>query len=156
MRGLAGFAVVFVVGCVPRPSEPPDDPWVGPPVVTNPPHPGCESDASCSSGQVCARTGACLAPDQVRAIHVSWTVSGMPASSTSCASAPDLQIELDSTSGSAHLAYLPLPCVEGRFSVDKAPISIDKVSLGRAYGGSGWQNAKIDPVTGEASLDLPY
>ena len=36
------------------------------------------------------------------------------------------------------------------------PISIDKVSLGRAYGGSGWQSAKIDPVTGEASLDLPY
>jgi hypothetical protein len=156
MRGLAGFAVVFVVGCVARSAEPPGEPWEGPPMITPPPSSGCHSDAACGTGQVCARTGACMSPDQVRTIHASWTVRSMPANAITCTSSPDLQIEFDSTTGtSARLAYVPVPCAEGKFSVDKAPIAIDHVSLGRSYGGN-WQTAKIDAVTGEASLDLPY
>jgi hypothetical protein len=153
MRGLAVLAVGFVVGCVTRGGEPPDEP----PIIIGNPQPGggCHDDSTCK-GLVCARTGVCLSADQIRAVHVSWTVSGMPASQTSCASAPDLEIELDSPSGSGgRLAFVPVPCIEGKFSVDKAPISIDHVSLGRSYGG-GWQTAKIDAITGEASLDLPY
>lgn len=153
MRGL-GFAVVLLVGCVTRGGDAPGDPFGDPPIFT-PPSSGCHDDSACKSGQVCARTGACLPADQVRAVHVSWTVRGMPAGADTCASAPDLEIELEATTGSARLAFLPVPCVEGKFSVDKAPTSIDHVTLGRASGG-GWQATKIDAITGEAALDLPY
>jgi hypothetical protein len=151
---MRAVALVFLVGCVVRGSgsDPPD-------VIGDPPTRGfgCHDDSSCASGMVCARTSVCLSPSQVRAIHVSWTVSGKPAGTDSCAAAPNLRIDFNSSTESlAQLAFAPVPCAEGKFSVDKAPISIDHTSLVRDGGGGGFGEAKIDAVTGEASMDLPY
>ena len=147
------MALVFLVGCVVRGS----DPNVDPPLELDPPYMNCHDDSACHDGKVCARTSVCLSPSQVRAIHVSWTVSGKPAGTDSCAAAPNLRIDFNSSTESlAQLAFAPVPCAEGKFSVDKAPISIDHASLVRDGGGGGFGEAKIDAVTGEASMDLPY
>jgi hypothetical protein len=153
---MRGLALVFLVGCAVRGGGSPDDPPVFDPGRGPGRGPSNSCSGGCPSDRVCARTGMCLPLDQVRAIHVSWTVSGQPASQTSCASSPDLLIELTSSIGVARLAYAPVPCVEGKFSVDKSPISIDQASLIRELGGGRPQQATIDATTGEASLDLPY
>jgi hypothetical protein len=149
---MRALALVLLVGCVVRGS----DSTVDPPDIIVPPNLGCHDDSACRDGKVCARTGACLLPSEVRAIHVSWTVSGKPASADSCAAAPNLRIDLDSSHFPDRLAFAPVPCAEGKFSVDKAPLSINHASLVRDNGGGGVRDAMIDAVTGEASMDLPY
>jgi hypothetical protein len=152
MRGPA-LLVVFVVGCIARPEQPwdlPGDPVPGPMGEG----PGC-TDSSCGAGKVCARNRACYPADQVRTVHADWTVRGMPASTTSCAGAPDLVIAfVQSASQGLRLSYAPVPCVEGKFTIDKLPMPYDRVELGRASGGAP-QVAPVD-ATGAAVLDLPY
>ena len=47
--------------------------------------------------------------------------------------------------------FSPVPCVEGRFTVDKLPNNYTTVRLRH---GSTWQTAAIDPMTGDAVFDL--
>lgn len=103
---------------------------------------------------VCTRDGLCLPPDQVRAVHVTWTVSGAPASPTSCAAAPDLLINLTSRGG-FHLTFEPVPCAAGKFSVDRLPTEYDEVMLGRPSSHAPLERASID-AAGNAMLNLPY
>ncbi|HEX8109750.1 MAG TPA: hypothetical protein VF516_18590 [Kofleriaceae bacterium] len=129
------LAFVFVVGCIHPSGAPPDD-----------------------SGSVCGdlvytRDGKCLPPDEVRTIHVTWTVSGAPASATSCAAAPDLRLDLRSRSGGS-VGFEPVPCVEGKFTVDRLSTDYDTVQLGRASDRS-LPSAMID-AAGNAMLNLPY
>jgi hypothetical protein len=107
----------------------------------------------CSGDLVCTRDGECLAPDQVRAVHVTWTVSGAAASATSCAGAPDLELSLQGR-GVGGFSFAPVPCVEGAFTVDKLSKAYDRVELGRDSFGDA-QAATID-ASGNATLDLPY
>lgn len=155
-RALAVLVLVLgFVGCVSRSSDPVFDPDPG---WGDPPGPGtsgrCRSNADCASSAVCARNSACVALDQVRAIHVSWTVSGAPANSTSCAAAPELAIEFDSAT-EGHLSYAPVPCIAGKYTMDLLPRSFDHVALGREDDRERI-DTKVDPVTGDAMLDLPY
>lgn len=92
---------------------------------------GCSSDAECGTGNVCARDGECLASSQVQIIHVSWTINGQPASTTSCASNPNLDITFfgNSADGSDQFGFAPVPCMEGKFTVDKMPKRYTQVSL---------------------------
>src|SRR5262245_60329311 len=53
---------------------------------------GCHDDSACPTNYVCARTGECLAANQVRIVHTLWTVRGQPASDTTCVNAPKLDI----------------------------------------------------------------
>lgn len=132
------LAFVFVVGCGSPSSAPPGE---------------CHGGSGCRTDQVCTRDSQCLPPDQVRAVHVTWTVSGAPASATSCAAAPDLVLDLRSGSG-PNLGFEPVPCAEGKFTVDRLPTDYDQVELGRASDRSR-QRAAIDGA-GNAMLNLPY
>ena len=129
------LAFVLLAGCVHPSSAPPD-------------HCG-----GCADDLVCTRDSRCLPPDEVRAIHVTWTVSGAPAGPTSCAPAPDLVLDLSRRTG-GHLGFEPVPCVEGVFTVDRLSIEYDTVQLGRASD-RALQRAAID-AAGNAMLDLPY
>jgi len=113
----------------------------------------CTTDDQCSSGQVCARTSRCYATSQIHAVHVTWTVDGLPASATTCGTAADLEIYFrGDQSRDDSIGFLPVPCVAGKFSIDKLPISYTQVQLGG--GDVAWQSGILDEDTGEATLDL--
>jgi len=146
--------VIGLVGCIagcPQPGEPlpPDGPLLYPPVMDpNPGHDGCHSDAACNVGEVCARVGGCMAADLVYAVHVTWTLSGQPANATTCAASPDLTIYF--TDGPS---YAPVPCRQGKFTIDKLPRRITEVGL--SANGDHRGMAALDPETGDAAIDLP-
>ena len=155
MRGPA-LLVVFVVGCIARPGST-DDPWGPEPGAGSGPigqGPGC-SDSACGSGMVCARNHTCLPADQIRTVHAVWTVRGMTPTIQSCAGVPPLLIAFGPSAGSGlRLSYAPVPCVEGMFTIDKLPVSYDRVELG-PENGNQLQHATVD-ATGTATLDLPF
>jgi len=111
---------------------------------------------ACGGGQVCARNGQCYAPAVVHAVSVSWTVGGAPADTTVCNPAWHLEITFrgPDTTPFSDLSFAPVPCEEGRFTIDKLPLSYTTVTLGDAR--SGWRTARIDPATGAATIDLPH
>ena len=91
---------------------------------------GCHADADCGSTHVCARDGECLSPSIVRTIHVTWTVNGQPASADTCASSPHLDLTFIDVSGD-EFGFSPVPCTEGKFTVDKMPTNYETVGLAR-------------------------
>ena len=115
----------------------------------------CQADRQCSGGQLCARTSQCYAPSQIRAVHVTWTLDGLPASATTCSSAESLDIYFrgDRSLGE-RIGYSPVPCSSGKFSIDKLPIWYTQVELGG--GDVARETAQLDGVTGEATLDLHH
>jgi len=152
---MRALLVVLVAGCVVQGTPRSGDPgWSFPGDTGRDP---CQSDGDCAGGDVCARDGGCWAPSEVRAVHVTWMLGGMPASTTTCASAVDLQIGFYAPgSNASELGYAPVPCVQGKFSVDKLPVAYTRVRLGRASSDHGWESAAFDGATGEATLDLPF
>lgn len=142
------LAFVFLLGCVGS-SDAPQPPMLGGPADGSR---GC-SVHGCAADMVCTRDGACLAPDQIRAVHITWTVSGAAASATSCAGATDLELSLQGH-GVAGFSFAPVPCVEGAFTVDRLSKAYDRVELGRNQLRDA-QAATID-ASGNAMLDLPY
>jgi hypothetical protein len=142
---MRAVVLVFLVACLQR----------GEPLGSDPSQGSCRGGRGCDAPEVCARNSECLPADQVRAVHVMWTVSGRPASPTSCSAAPDLQIMLNSFDGPGGVSWAPVPCEIGKFSIDRLPISFDRVWLGRESG-AGRQQGTLDPATGEATLDLPF
>jgi hypothetical protein len=131
------LAFVFVVGCGTHAASAP---------------PG-ECGSRCDADLICTRDHRCLPPEQVRAVHVLWTVSGAPASATTCTAAPDLLLDLRSRNG-PHLGFEPVPCAEGEFTVDRLATDYDSVDLGRASDHS-LQHGTFD-AAGNAMLNLPY
>jgi hypothetical protein len=150
-RGMRGLLLVLLVSCTwssndgNAPGDPgePDRPVRG--------HNGCQADRECSTGELCARTGSCLPASQIHAVHVNWTVRGMAASEAACSPSPDLEIDFRASDSDARFGYAPVPCVEGRFTVDKLPT---KYTVVRLRHGSTWEMAPIDAVTGDAVFDL--
>jgi hypothetical protein len=119
---------------------------------------GCKTDSECGTGNVCARTFECMPASAVRVIHVNWTLLGQPASVATCANSQKLQIGFYSTSAGTDYpewGYAPVPCVQGKFTIDKFPTSFTRASLAP-------QNSYETPITGtfdatgNASIDLPY
>lgn len=111
------------------------------------------SDAG-ATGVVCARDGVCVPADDVMTVHVKWTLQSMPASTATCASSPDL--ELDFSGGAYGYGYAPVPCVEGEFTITKLENYYTNVSLeieGQLGTGS---NTTIPSGGGTVTLDLPY
>lgn len=162
MRGPA-LIVVFLVGCVARPD------WVDGPGPGSGSFGGgsnsgngggvgtrCNFDSNCDPGLSCARNHSCTPPDELRTVHALWTLRGMPASTATCGAAPSLTITFVPPGGfGERMSYSPVPCVEGAFTIDKLPTSYDLVELVTVSGGPP-QSANVDPMTGEAKLDLPY
>jgi len=114
----------------------------------------CSADADCGSGEVCARTHECLLPSSVYTVHTTWTLLGQPANTTTCGSSPDLGIFFTAQNG-ANWGYDPVPCVEGKFTVDKLPTWFDQVGLGSDQTNDAFWGT-IDRSTGNATIDLPY
>ena len=144
---MRGVLLVLLAGCTS-----PGDPGAGGPDGR------CESDDQCG-GDVCARNGVCLPASEIRPIHVTWTLQGMPASQTTCASSPDLEIDFYTPTGGyggygGYIGFAPVPCEEGAFSIDKLPTSFTVVQLGQQrYNGEA---AMLDAATGSAAIDLPF
>jgi hypothetical protein len=150
MRALPAFLVA--VGCTSS-----DPGW-----TTDPgPTPGggstlqCSADSDCGSTMVCARTQECLPPSSVYTVHVTWTLQSMPASAATCASSPDLAIFFFAPGSGGNWGYEPVPCVEGKFTVDKLPTWFSQVELGNQNTNDGF-SATIDRTSGTAAIDLPY
>jgi hypothetical protein len=118
---------------------------------------GCSSDATCGTGYVCARDGECLSSTDVRIIHVSWTVNGQPATATSCSSHPGLDITFASSSADAYdtFGFAPVPCMEGKFTVDKMPKRFVEVALEPDCLCQTADSGEFD-TTGSATLDLSF
>lgn len=145
---MRGLLVMLLVSCtISRggPDELDDSPTPG----------GCRSDSGCSGGNVCARTGVCLPPSQVRAAHVMWVVNGKTADSITCSPHPDLRLDIHAATGGAPLGYTPVPCSAGKFSIDKLPTTFDRVDLGPTHDSDGWRSGTLD-ASGELTLDLPF
>lgn len=84
----------------------------------------------CPADQVCARSSECLPADEIRSVHVNWSVRGQAASATTCAPAPSLYLLFFSADPSDTFGYQPVPCVAGLFTVDKLPVRFTGVEIG--------------------------
>lgn len=120
----------------------------------------CTTDADCNydggSDYVCARDEECLLPSEIRTVHVNWTVSGQPASATSCTNAPDLQLFFGESAGDEwEWGFAPVPCAEGVFTIDKMPTYFETIDLLRNGDDAGGATGSFDG-SGDAALDLPY
>ncbi len=154
------LAFVLLSGCI-QPAQP--DPGPGPDPSGWGSGPGggggqtgswCHADTDCGGGYVCARDGECLTSSQVRAVHVTWTLQSEPASSTTCAMSPNLDITFVDNTGN-QFGFSPVPCVEGKFTIDKLPTWYTTVGLARTgdYGGGTSGTFASD---GTVALDLSY
>jgi hypothetical protein len=155
MRGLLAMLAVCGISCMGSAAD--DDSGndnEGPEPGGFSDHDGCQRDSACATGELCTRSGACLPASEVRAIHVTWTLSGQPADANTCRVEPRLRINIHASIDSGRVSYAPVPCVAGKFTVDKLPRSFDQVELGRERGDAP-RSAMID-AAGEAALDLPF
>lgn len=115
---------------------------------------GCQSDAACGTGFVCARNGECTTTANVRVVHAIWTMQNEQASDATCTSAKYLDITF-STSGGDSFGFAPVPCNAGKYTIDKLPTRYTMVNLARSgdyYGGA----SGVFDVDGTATLNLPY
>jgi hypothetical protein len=116
---------------------------------------GCHQDSECGS-EVCARNGSCEPADSVKTVHVSWTMNDQPASQQTCAFAQDLDISFIASATGDEFGFSPVPCVEGKFTVDKLPVWYGTVQLSRA-GDYGTGGATTDfAADNTASVNLVY
>src|SRR5258706_16483519 len=97
MRSALALAFVLV-GCVQHNDPYPPGGGGGGGGYYPPPDPpptgyGCTADSQCANGQGCARTYDCLPAAEGHVIHAGWTLQGAAANQTSCAGAPDLEVD---------------------------------------------------------------
>jgi len=118
---------------------------------------GCSADADCGTGNVCARDGECLASSAVQIIHVTWTINGQPAGVASCSANPNLDITFvgDRGDGQDQFGFAPVPCMEGKFTVDKMPKRYTTVALEPDCLCKAAASTVFDS-TGSATLDLSF
>lgn len=153
--GLVGGCFTQSTTYDPPPYYPPPDDGGG---YQPPPEYGCKADSDCGTNQVCARTFECMAASEVRIIHVNWTLLGQPASASSCSTSQKLQIGFYSyNAGTSYpdWGYAPVPCVQGKFTIDKFPTRYTEASLGRIDSVDTPTAGTFD-ATGNVSIDLPY
>lgn len=114
---------------------------------------GCHADSDCGA-DVCARDGECLPASEVRTVHVTWTINDQPAGTATCATVPDLDLTFYDAANE-QFGFSPVPCAEGKFTVDKLPTWYEAVELARAgdYGGGSTAAFAED---GTALVNLVY
>jgi len=161
MRAVLVLVVVgCAVGCGSLTTSPGDgsgDIWIDPANPVAHPGYGCSQDSECSAGEVCARVGGCASADEVRAIHVTWTLSGKPADASTCSATPNLRIQFGTAEQIASgIGYAPVPCRQGKFTIDKMPVMYTSVRLSKNDFSASGDIATLDAVTGEVTIDLPF
>jgi hypothetical protein len=125
----------------------------GCPLATGPSTGECNTDGDCA-GNVCARDGWCHPPSEVREVKTTWTLRGLPASTSTCTNSRDLQIGFSGGAGGEEpLSYAPVPCENGQWLMDKLPRSYTIVELGRD---GGFPDTKSIGSSGEVTFDLRF
>ena len=109
----------------------------------------CTLDADCGD-EVCARTNVCAAAATLRNVHVTWTVNGGAPTPSSCTAFDPLEIDFEGTAPG--VAFAPVPCMAGLYSIDKLPTVLDQVFLGPQNGSFAAQ--ALIGTDGTAKLDL--
>jgi hypothetical protein len=93
----------------------------------------CSTDAQCKGGDVCARTGVCLAPSALAPpVALAWTFHGQPADATWCAQFPKMDLVLTSDNGDPDLFLRDLPCMSSGMTLDRVPLHLPYFELGVA------------------------
>jgi hypothetical protein len=83
----------------------------------------CTVDADCGTTTVCARTGECLAPDEVRTAQVIWTKAGEPPTERSCYWYPTVHVEFWTDPEQPEVWRSgAVACTLGTYTVDKLPL----------------------------------
>ena len=118
---------------------------------TDPGSAECTKDSDCAP-DLCTRAEQCAAPSDIRSVKITWTIGGNPASASSCASMPDLFVEVVGDTPVEQIAFAPVPCDQGVFNFDKLPTSYGIAELGIDGAGTGDQVA-ID-ASNAAHFDL--
>lgn len=156
------LALVLFAGCIqpapdpgPQPGPDPGGWGTGPGGTGGDSSYGCHADTDCGTGYVCARDGECLTSSDVRIIHVTWTVNGAAADATSCAYEPNLDITFLNNASQEQFGFSPVPCVEGKFTIDKLPTRFDTVELAKTGDYSNFASG-VFGSDGTAALDLTY
>jgi hypothetical protein len=123
-------------------------------VACTPSHDGdpCQTDGDCGD-EVCARTDVCAAADTLRGVHVTWTIGGVAPTASACASYEPLQLGFDDRTTGQEIAFAPVPCLAGLFSIDKLPTTMDEVFIGPETGSISTRGAITSD--GTANLNLP-
>lgn len=97
-----------------------------------PPYGQCGDDTGCAAGELCARSGQCLAPAELAPpIALAWTFHGARADAVSCARYPMLQLVLISDNGDPNLALADIPCA-APLVLDRVPRHLRYIELGIA------------------------
>ncbi len=148
-------ALLFVGGCIADPGYGNGYPGYDPGSNPNPGNNGgCHQDSDCGSGSlICARDFSCVSKSETYTAHISWTIGAQPASKTTCAHLPDLDLQFRTTDN-YFFGFSPIACDQGKFTIDKLPTWYVETTIGPT--GSSGTLARIDPITGIATLDLPY
>ena len=81
--------------------------------------------------------------------------SGKPANATVCDATQSLTLRL-APPDSFGIGWAPVPCSQGKFTVDKIPISYSQVELSQQYHDDTKQDGTLDAVTGEVTIDLRF
>jgi len=156
------LALVLFAGCIqpqPDPGPGPDTSgWgTGPGGTGGNSSFGCHADNECGGGYVCARDGECLTTSQVRTIHVTWTINHVAASTTTCSTLPHLDITFMNNPEDANdqFGFSPVPCAEGKFTIDKLPTRYQAVHLAKTGDEIGAATAAF-ASDGTVTLDLRY
>ncbi len=111
----------------------------------------CKVDGDCGGADVCTRSSECLPASQVRAIRVTWTIRGMPASDGTCAKSPNFYVSFAGDTLNDTFGYAPVPCKAGLFTVDKLPRRYVSAEIGVEH---GFNDAKAFDANGNAAFDL--
>jgi hypothetical protein len=90
----------------------------------------CDTNADCTGGDVCGRNGECLPASEVRTLRLTWTIGGQPASATTCANHPDLEVFFYSANDpDDSFGFSPVPCAAGVFTIDQLPARYTSAEL---------------------------
>lgn len=144
------IAALAFLGC----AQPDPGPTWEPPPDQPPGTWYCEKDSDCP-GQVCARDGSCQNAADLYAAHVNWTLKGQPASAQTCSAVPSLELQFDQ--GDAYgFGFAPVPCAEGKFSIDKLPTWYTRIDLYGVDDPGGGTSGVISPSSGAVTVDLQY
>ena len=96
------------------------------------PAPGteCGEDGECLGGEVCTRDHVCAAPADVRRVWIEWRVRGIDPRAGGCFGVLELSVSFVDTSGTYDdHTYVPVPCPQGMFVVDRLSTRYDLVRV---------------------------
>ncbi|HTJ44235.1 MAG TPA: hypothetical protein VL463_19155 [Kofleriaceae bacterium] len=119
----------------------------------------CDEQSPCGGGDVCAHTHECLAPDQVHAVTIRWTIGRDAPDATACNGISEMNVGYERTDDpSDRLVFSPVTCTAGSFPNDKWPTRYDTAyvaAFGPGHATEGRATIPPDP-NADVTVDLPH